>query len=927
MQDLAADRDSPVPAARAGGDPQLPGKAGILRAATELAAATPGERILRSQISALLRQARDREWDQIRERFLAAGADGRESSVAIARMTDRIVESAYDIAIRLFHPNPTPTDAEWLSVIAVGGYGRGEMAPWSDVDLLFLTPARPPAWVEAVVETMLYLLWDARIQVGHAVRDTAACLRMAENDLTIRTTLLDMRPVCGDAARQEALAADTRRLLRADSRGFIAGKLEEREARHEAADGSRYLLNPDLKDGKGGLRDLQTLFWLARAVHGPMRLPDFVAAGLFEADEAAALAHAARDLWTWRFHLHYAAGRAEERLHFEYQEHIAEALGYAGRNGLRPVENFMRDYYRTAKRVGDLTGVLCAALEQRQEKERPGFRRLLARFGITERGGQIEGFPVDNGRLTLESDSAMEEDPHVMLRLFAVSQRTGALVHPDALRRIVRNLHLIDDDLRADPQANRRFLDILTARESPARTLRKMSETGVLGRFLPEFDHVVGLMQFDRYHHYTVDEHMMLALDVFTRIERGELRHRHPLASELVDTVSARRALMVAIFLHDVGKGLGGDHSEKGADIVARLCPRLGLDPAETDTAIWLTRHHLAMNHTAQQRDINDPGTVRGFATEVQDRERLALLLILTVCDLTSVAPDLWNDWKAQLIRDLYAATLRFLDRGQAALSTDEPVIETKQALRGRLADLPAADVAEFEESMPPAFWLGLDGDTHETIARMVTRRHAADCDIRLDRDDFRGATKACVYARDKPGLLAEIAAGFAATRATVVELRSYTSRLGTAVAVLWVQSMKGEPFEGEESARVENRVRKLIADPPATKPKRPTPQHRFPDKFSVPTRVRVSNNDSDLYTLLEVIAQDRPGLLADLAEAINAANAQIVSAIVSTYGDRAVDSFYVKNAFGLKISGPGAIRALRDRVHKAAELPPDTPR
>lgn len=867
---------------------------------------------MRAKAARVLDESRECAFERIRSKFLAMPHGGHACSRLVADLVDGIVRAAWQAATEIFHPNFSHTDAERLAVVAVGGYGRREMAPYSDVDLLFLTPAKRSAWAESVAETMQYLLWDSGLRVGQAVRSVDRCLQLARSDMTIRTTLLETRLVCGEASLLEELDESARRkLFETGGRAFISAKLDEQDRRHEHAGGSRYLLNPDIKDGKGGLRDLQTVRWIARCVHGTGELDALVAIGLFDAETAARLARAENALWTYRFHLHYAAGRAEDRLHFGHQQSVAAALGYQERDGLLPVELFMRDYYRTARLVGELSRLIYASLEQRQEKDRP-----LARLGAFTRRKETEGFQVDNGRLTFESGDAMAREPALALRLFRASQVSGLPLHPDAERQIVLHLDRIDESMRQDADANAVFLSILTARGLPVDTLRRMREIGVLGRFLQEFDHIVGLMQFSTYHHYTVDEHTLLTLDALARIERGEMQEEHPLSTDLIGSIAQSRALRIALLLHDIGKGLGGSHSETGGEIAERICPRLGLDEGETETAAWLVRHHLAMSHTAQRRDIHDPATVRDFAAKVQETERLNLLLVMTVCDMTSVAPGYWNGWKAQLLRDLYAAALTALKFGQGALSTDEPVQRATSTLLDRLHGL---DVEKFIASMPPAFWLGLDADSHESLARMAL--DADDGPVRLEDDSLRAATKVCLYAVDRKGILADVAASLAASLATVVELRTYTSTDGMSAAVLWVQGADGQPFASrQERNYLQRAVSQAVKSGRTPTLQRPPPALA---RFPVAVQVRTRNDASDLHTLLEVTAQDRPGLLADLARAINESGARIVSAVVSTYGERAVDSFYVKDSFGLKVTGQGTLRALERRVREAAQARP----
>lgn len=876
------------------------------------------EKKFRLAVAKLLRAAKESGAEKIRERFVAVEEGGLRAARSVAALTDACVRLIFAAAADCIHAAGSASEREALTVVAVGGYGRAEMAPYSDVDLLFLIPEKSTAWAGNVVETMLYFLWDIGMKPGHAVRDADACIRLARDDMTIRTTLLEMRLVCGAAGQLDELnKRTTEELFRKGRKDFIAAKLEERDERHEAAGGSRYLLNPDLKDGKGGLRDLQTLHWMARCMFGPVSRAGLLQLGIFEPDESVALAMAERTLWTFRFHLHYSAGRPENRLHFEHQVQIAEALGYQEGQGLRPVELFMRDYYRIAREVGELTRIFCAGLEQQDKKDRPGVGSLLSRFwGPRDSTAELNGFPVENGRITLASAEAIDEDPTLILRLFRTSLEHDAHIHPDAYRRIVQNAHLIGDQVRADSAANQEFMAVLTAHKNPARTLRRMVETGVLGLFLPDFGHVVGLMQFDTYHYYTVDEHTLLALDTLARIEAGELAAEHPLATELFGKIEQRDALYVALLMHDIGKGLGGDHSELGAEIATRLCPRLGMNEADTETVVWLVRNHLVMFRTAQRRDLADPATAREFAEVVQERERLALLLILTVCDIKSVSPEYWNDWKAQLLRDLYNGTLSRITEGEDMRPTDESVVQAKAALQERLSGEPGTAVEELMEALPPPFWFSFDVDTHETLARLALSHTGEGSSVKLERDEVRGATKICVYTEYRGTLLAETAEAIAAAGASVVGVRTFTTKNGMAVLVFWVHNEQGAAHtDPGDFERIEAKLKSGVQRGEVSQSAKPRRAIGSP----VPVRVRIENDASDLYTLVEVTAPDRPGLLADLAHAINDANAQISATVISTYGERAVDSFYVKDSFGLKVTKPAAVQAIEEQVRQAA--------
>jgi len=896
----------------------------LSRLAAELAgfAADAGEdAAFVSACAGRLRRFHDDGMARIRSRFRREPGRGQQAARWVAALTDDVVRACHRAACAR-HGLADRPDA--FAVAAIGGYGRAEMAPFSDVDLLFLTPSRPEDGVRQAIEAILYILWDMRLKVGSAVRDVETCLQLGRADMTVRTTLLETRRVCGDDALVRELESRAReRLFRKDARGFVEGKLAERDARHEAAGGSRYLLSPNIKDGKGGLRDLQTLLWLARCLHGPLSFAGFVRAGLFQPDEAEALAEAEKNLWTWRFHLHFAAGRAEERLLFEHQERIAQELGFEGGAGLRPVERFMREYYRTAKAVGDLTRIICAALEAREEKNPPLRGRLGMWFGGAAHR-EVDGFVNRKGRLAFPGERQLARDPASMLRIFHVSHTRQMDTHPSADRLIARNVFRIDRRLREDPEANRLFLEIVSSKRNPGRTLRRMSETGVLGRFIPEFGQVIGLMQFDLHHHYTVDEHTLKTVEMLGAIEQGALKQAHPLATSLLGAVEQRRALYVALFFHDIGKGRGGEHSEIGADIAARLCPRLGMEEAETETAVWLVRHHLLLNSTAQRRDLTDPATVRTVAEIVQERERLALLLVLTVCDMTCVSPQYWNEWKAQLLRDLHHATVSELTSGQSAPDSAARAARARQRLRPKLAEFPEDWQERFFAAFGSAFWIGLDADSILDLARLAREQETGGGCVRVSADIQRRAVKVCIHTRDRPILLAGVAAEIAAAGGTVSEVRSYVSKQGMAALVFWYQRAddRGGKLGAAACRRIEAALARVIATGKVSPPRRRPPV--IAEGLRAPTRVRIDNEASELHTLIEVATADRPGLLAALATAMHAAKVKVASAVVTTYGARAVDSFYVKNAFGLKIASPPLLADLERRLRAAADMRPD---
>jgi [protein-PII] uridylyltransferase len=641
--------------------------------------------------------------------------------------------------------------------------------------------------------------------------------------VTIRTALLEARYLWGDRVPFEEM----RKTFWADAsaragQDFVEAKLAERDERHRRQGESRYLVEPNVKEGKGGLRDLQTLYWIGKYIYQTDDTADLIGKVLTR-DEHDTFQKADEFLWNVRVQLHYLVGRAEERLSFDVQPDIAARLGFTGDNPRRAVEKFMKAYFLVAKDVGDLTRIFCAGLEEQNKKPRPSLARLLPGF-LKPRTG-VEDFFVENGRLNAP-DKAFRNDPINLIRIFHVADEKGVDVHPAALRTITRSLDLISDKLRDDPEANRLFLDILTSRRDPERTLRRMNEAGVFGRFVPAFAHAVGLMQFNMYHHYTVDEHLIRAVGNVAAIERGELKDEHPLASEIVKRVQSRNVLYVAILLHDIGKGLPGDHSEVGANIAEALCPRLGLSPAETAAVSWLARYHLVMSDVAQKRDISDPKTVRDFVQTVQSPEMLRLLLILTVADIRAVGPGVWNGWKGQLLRELYYEAEALMSGSDATPGRTVRIENAKAKLSDKISDLPQAAKERAASRQYDAYWLAFDEAAYERQARLMTEADAKGELLAMAAmsDTFRAATEITIYTPDHPGLFSKLAGAIAASGGSIVDAKAFTTTDGFALDVFWVQDADGGPFG--DAARVA-RLRQTV-DAPQKAPRRvqgPTPR------------------------------------------------------------------------------------------------------
>ncbi|MGI9386401.1 MAG: [protein-PII] uridylyltransferase [Methyloligellaceae bacterium] len=577
---------------------------------------------------------------------------------------------------------------------------------------------------------------------------------------------------------------------------------------------------------------------------------------------------------------------------------------------MRAVERFMKHYFLVAKDVGDLTRIVCSALEMKQLKSAPRLDALLNKLPWSNRSKAIEfeDFQIENGRITLADQSVFQKDSINLMRLFYLAEKHEVKFHPDALRAVRASLRLIGPEFRRHPEVNRLFLELLTESENPENVLRKMNEAGVLGRFVPAFGKIVSMMQFNMYHHYTVDEHLIQAIGVLAEIRRGETQAEHQLATELFQDIRHRRALFVAMFLHDIAKGRDEDHSIAGARVARLLCPRLGMSVSETDTVSWLVEHHLVMSQIAQSRDIYDPKTIQDFAKIVQSLERLKLLLILTVADIRAVGPGVWNGWKGQLLRSLYFETEPVLAGGHTRLSHKDRVASSQEALRAELSDWPSADVQRFIERHYPAYWLRTDTTRQIAHARLIARAEdegALVTDIVVD--GFTDVTEFTVFCPNHPSLLCMIAGACAATGANIVDAQISTTRDGMALDTIFLQKEFDWPEDERRRAqRISVKIGSLLKS--KIRVENLMSSKRAPKgsvrAFSVEPEVLIDNTLSDDLTVIEVTGLDRPGLLYDLTRTMSELRMDITSAHIATFGEKVVDVFYVTDVTGSKITG-----------------------
>ena len=871
---------------------------------------------IRAYLVKILREVRTCGAAEIATAFKMAPFSAHATVASYCYLTDCIVAAAYDAVIQHLHPIHIATTSERLAVIAVGGYGRGGMAPFSDVDLLFTVPYKMTAWAESVIESLLYVLWDLRLKVGHASRSISDCLRLARKDYTIRTTLVEMRFLLGNVSVFDQLQEDLReKLFKGTAAEFTEAKLAERAARHLKQGGQRYMVEPNVKEGKGGLRDLQSLFWIEKYINGVFHSEQLVEAGVFTADEFTTFLAAQEFLWAVRCHLHLIANRAMEQLTFDLQVEVAESMGYKDSGGRRSVEHFMQAYFRHATKVGELTRIFLTAMEAAHVKKEPRLARFLRRKPKLQLG-----YSIVQNRLAISDPQIFLADKMNLLRVFEEALRTGLLIHPNTMRLVSANLYLIDSQMRNSEEAVRIFSDLLLKHGNPERGLRRMNELGVLAAFIPEFEPIVAMMQFNMYHSYTVDEHTIQTISHLATIERGELIEELPVASRILENGLNRKVLYIALLLHDIGKGRSDDHSVLGAKIAREVAPRLGLKPPEVETVEWLVRYHLLMSDMAQKRDIADPRTVRDFAKAVQSVRRLDLLTVLTVCDISGVGPGVWNNWKAVLIRALYRQTKKALETGLEDLNRENRGTEAKKNLRIRLTDWPKLALRHETNRHYPTYWQGLHVTAHEIFARLLL--DIPDDKIRMDLqpDEDRDATRICVAMADHPGVFSRFCGALALSGANVVDARTFTSKDGYATAVFWVQDADGHPYEDSRLGRLEKMINEILQ---GTVVAREEIQSRDKIKkreraFRVPTSISFDNEGSEIFTIIEVDTRDRLGLLYDLTRTLASANVNIFSAVIATYGEQVVDTFYVKDMFGLKYHSKPKRDILEQKLREA---------
>lgn len=846
----------------------------------------------------------------LRQRTLRDVARGDRIAAKLSKGVDEILRTLFALS--------KDGISDEIAVCAVGGYGRSELAPYSDIDLLFLHRPQPEKSLSDTLNRLLYPLWDSGVKLGYAAHTPASAADFAKADMIARTAYLDARFLCGaeDVFKSFQNAFD--KLRRKTIPEFVAAKLEEQQERQARLFETRYLVEPDVKEAKGGLRDVQTIRWLYKYAYGAAVADVKTLDRLMGKAERLALVKAERFLWSVRTHLHALRGRADEKLTFDAQPEVAARLGYADRSDMTAAERLMKHYFVNAAEVGRLTRILCTRLEEERAKRLPRLPKRLPRSLQTDEAPGKPNLHLKNGRLDFENAAKARRQPRDLFRLFrAYGKQPKFDFHPDALAIVAGQLASITRDVRRDPVIAKLFAGIMLDSEDPVRVLRIMAETGLLGKYIPSFGSIVGRIDYGLYRRFTIDEHVLRSIGILAQIHRGALAEDHPIATQIMRNAENPLVFYYGVLLHEARWSIKAHTTEACEKLATRVSKRLGLGEEDAALAGWAAARHLMLVKTAERRNLTEAHAISAFAASVGSRARLNLMLVLSVCHLRVVSLQSWDETTRRQLSELYDASALWFEGGERALlkNLEDRAVLVRMAAEARLTGWTRDEKTAFLDRLDDAMMRSLDPDI---IVRFATLARAAEADaansaaVVTPRD---GDLEAIVYTDDRRGLLADIAGAVAATGMSVRTVQALTTEDGKAIDILIIQSPDGAPVDDpEQGRRLHRALLGAASAPPKTKPKL---ARRFGDRreiFSVAPDVRIEADASAEATVIEVEGLDRPGLLYELTQALARQGAVIASAHIATYGERAVDAFYLKTRSGKKFTGSVKL----DRLKKA---------
>jgi len=837
-----------------------------------------------------------------------------EENVPPDQLVHEFAKTVDQLLIRAWHFF-IGSDEEKIALIAVGGYGRGELHPASDIDLLILMKGNQHERYAGAIQNFLTFLWDIGLEVGQSVRSVRQCVVEAKQDITVATNLMEARQLCG----LEKLYLKLQKKVGPDkiwpSRKFFAAKLAEQIARHHRFGDTAYNLEPNIKENPGGLRDLQMIGWVVKRHFGATTLRDLVSHGFLTEPELQSLIECQNFLWRIRIGLHLTTGRREDRLLFDLQRILARQFGYQDDDKRLAVEKFMKDYYRTVLELSRLNEMLLQLFDEviLNSRERIKIKVINKRFQSR------------NGFLEVNSPKAFEYFPFSLLELFLIMAQHPELrgVRAETIRMVRNNLHLIDDKFRNDVRCQSLFMEILKQPVGLTHELRRMHRYGVLERYAPLFGNIVGQMQHDLFHVYTVDEHTMFLIRNLRRFTVEEFSSEFPLCSKLIKKVPKQELLYLAGFFHDIAKGRGGDHSELGAEDAANFCKLHGLSQYDTNVVSWLVRNHLIMSVTAQRKDTSDPTVIYEFAQRVGSQEKLDYLYLLTVADIRATSPSLWNAWKDSLLKELYFATSAAFRRGlENPIDVSEKIQQIKQEAKTLLLErsIKQDAIDTLWDTLEDDYFMRHNPDEIAWQTQAILQSEDPDAHIILVREQtFRGGTELFVYTHDKKYLFALLTAGLERLGLSVIDARIITSKNGFALDTFIILESSGEIIKDEHRiSDIQKKLGSLLDSPNyetllANQPNQI--MSRRLKHFPIATEVVFRTDTTNLVTIMEVVSRDRPGLLARIAMALVNCNAQVLNAKIATFGERAEDIFYITDDEYKPIDNVELLNKLRENI------------
>lgn len=874
----------------------------------------------RQQILEACKQFITQSREEVRQRH-AVGASGTEVVHQLAAIMDTMVSALFN-GILSAMANDRQSLAGHLTLVAVGGYGRGELNPYSDVDIMFLHDGTvPPEAVEAFAQKLLYVLWDLRLDVGYSVRTPADCVEMASQDTTVKTALIDCRFLAGHYSLYTILRKTVySQILPKASDTFIKQKIAEMKQRRDKYGATIYLLEPNIKEGEGGLRDLQTALWVAQVKYKFDEPRELVIKGVLSEAEMEVYHSALDHLWRMRNELHFHTKRKSDQMNFDLQVHLAGFLGYKDRGKVLAVEDFMRDYYRHAARVEHFASTLTSRCIWRDE----GALKILGYFVRRPVGS---GCFVLKGELIIPDETVIDKNPAILMRIFELAQKHGATLNIRVKWLIRRSLYLINDKFRRNREVNQSFLNILRCEKGMADTLRLMHHLEFLNEYIPEFEHIYCKVQHDLYHIYTVDIHTLFAVEQIEKILNGELKKELPLPCEIARQIGKRELLILSVMFHDIGKGEGGGHADKGADMVPTIARRMGLSREDSERLEFLVRSHLMFAHIAQRRDLADEQMIMQFARQMVTSENLKMLFLLTIADVRAVGSDVWTTWKAMLFNELYEKAFNILERGNFMLEAGTERVRTvRRTVREMVEyDIPATTAREELRALPTRYLLSTPLKTIADHLRLLVQLSEKDLVMQLQHEQESGFSSFTICTFDTNALFAKITGVMAANGINILGAQIFTGKNGKILDILQVNSAQGFLITDQ------NRWQKVEADMTdvlhgvvqvadlVNKRQRPT---LLPAKSArqFPTRIEIDNQVSEEYTVIDIYAHDKVGLLYLITSTINQLGLYIGVSKISTKVDQVADVFYVRDIFGLKIVAEEKLEEIRTTLSWAID-------